>query len=335
MQMPLLTPDEEHAELVRRYYPGVDARFVDSTQFTPDYLFTHFDLLFRSDIWDMKQIWERLKPLEAHYGKRLRCVHCPHGFSDKTYWFTQCIHDDITMVYGQNMLEQLEHEGVREDLHRFVLSGNYRWTYYEEHRNFLDQRVEKDVFSKFEKQQPTVLYAPTWVDTEDSSSFFDAFAHLLEDFPDELNLLVKLHPHLEDYEAARLYPLLGRYEDQGNVVFLERYPLVYPLLARSDLYLGDTSSVGYDYLAFRRPMLFLNQKALSLDSRQAYLFRCGKVLPPSEYAAIVPQIKELLEQGNPYAEEQERVYRYTFGPTRPFSEVRKALLAAYHQPVCS
>ncbi len=44
-----------------------------------------------------------------------------------------------------------------------------------------------------------------------------------------------------------------------NVVLIEDFPLVYPLLAATDIYLGDVSSIGYDFLMFNRPMFLSNK----------------------------------------------------------------------------
>ena len=54
--------------------------------------------------------------------------------------------------------------------------------------------------------------------------------------PDKVDEIMKAYPH---------------------VYFLKDFPLIYPLLKQIDLYLGDYSSIGYDFLYFDRPLFFL------------------------------------------------------------------------------
>ncbi|MCB1135543.1 MAG: CDP-glycerol glycerophosphotransferase family protein [Chlamydiia bacterium] len=330
MNIPLLLGDEDQVEAARRYYPGLDARFIHYDDLTPDYIMKNYDVVFRSDIWKMDIIWDKFLPLEQRYGKRLRCVHCPHGFSDKTFWFAEMAHEDICLLYGDAFVDMLTECKALDTMRRHVITGNVRYRYYQKHRTALDAIVDKEVFSQFPKQQRTVLYAPTWNDREESSSFFDAIQAVASGLPSDLNLLVKLHPHMALNEPSRLYQLMGACEQRPNIVFLEDYPLVYPLLAKADLYLGDRSSVGYDFLAFNRPMFFLDQKGLqSHGDRRSYLYRCGTVIAPADYSKTFSIIETGLARDSDYTAERQRVYDYVFAKDTSSEQTRAALIAAY------
>ncbi|MBA3815848.1 MAG: CDP-glycerol glycerophosphotransferase family protein [Parachlamydiaceae bacterium] len=331
MGIPLLFLDEADYALGLKCYPELQADLQAYNQFNPEFLITNYDVLFMSDLWDKRTFHEKYGPLEKKHNKVLRHVHCPHGFSDKGFYLKKCANEDITLIYGQNMLDLLKHHGVFENLNQYVITGNYRLSYFNQHRAFYNELVSKEVFSRFAKKQPVILYAPTWMDLEDSTSFFEVYAYLLDNLPAEYNMIVKLHPRLELDDTALYYHIIGKYEQHPNIIFLKDFPLVYPLLAHSDIYIGDMSSVGYDFLTFNKPMFFLNQQKRDVKmDRGLYLFRCGTEIKPDAY----PLIYRFLEANLPTDQERfshirKEVYDYTFGPERSFAEIKADIVKAY------
>jgi CDP-glycerol glycerophosphotransferase (TagB/SpsB family) len=141
-------------------------------------------------------------------------------------------------------------------------------------------------------------------------------------------MIVKLHPRLELDDTANYYRIVGRYEGLPNVLFLKDFPLVFPLLAHADMYIGDMSSVGYDYLPFNKPMFFLNkQKRNAQTDRGLFLFRCGVEILPEDYPQIYSIIEKSLQldQEN-FSKIRQEVYEYTFGEERPFSAIKADIL---------
>lgn len=333
MGIPLLFLEEPDYRIGVKYYPGLTARLEEYSNVTPEYLIQHYDVFFMSDLWDRRTLHEKYAAYEKKYKKTLRNVHCPHGFSDKGFYLQKCAMEDITLLYGQNMIDQLKHHGVFKDLNQYVISGNYRYTYFKQHRNFYDAIIEKEVFGQFDKKQTTILYAPTWLDLEESTTFFDAYEHILGSLPDDFNLIVKLHPRLELDDTPMFYRIMGKYEKRKNILFLKDYPLVYPLLARSDIYLGDMSSIGYDFLPFNKPMFFLNkqQRDPKVD-RGLFLFRCGIEVPANQFGDLYNIIeKSLPKDKKSFTDIRQEVYRYTFGEEKAFETIKQEIIAAYNK----
>jgi CDP-glycerol glycerophosphotransferase (TagB/SpsB family) len=80
---------------------------------------------------------------------------------------------------------------------------------------------------------------------------------------------VKPHPNTERKYKIEL--------TRTKVRLLEHFPPIYPLLDRTDAYIGDMSSIGYDFLAYERPLFFLTkEKADPLSNPSAFLMRCGQ-----------------------------------------------------------
>lgn len=334
MDIPLLFIDEQDYQMGKKYYPGLQAEWTEYQELTPEYLISKYDVLFMSDLWDRHTFHQKYAPLEQLYQKKLRHVHCPHGFSDKGFYLKKCAHEDITLLYGENMFDLLKHYDVSKDLHSYVFTGNYRYAYFKQHRSFYDRIFQKEVLSYFDKKRPLILYAPTWLDFEESTTFFDATTEMLDHLPEDFNIIVKLHPRLELDDITAFYSILGRYEGKKNIYFLKDFPLVFPLLAHTDIYLGDTSSIGYDFLVFNKPMFFLNKNRLNSGvDRGGYLFRCGIEIYPDDYKETFNIVKKHL----PYDKEtfsklRSETYRYTFGTERAFEEIKEEIIAAYSSP---
>lgn len=332
MGIPLLFIDELDYSLGKKYYPGLDAIKIDYDAFSPEFLIANYDVLFMSDLWDRRTFREKFNSLEQKYHKVLRNVHCPHGFSDKGFYLQKCANEDITLLYGQNMIDMLKNFGVFQNLNQYVVTGNYRYSYFKQHREFYDKIAREEILSKFATKQPTILYAPTWMDLEDSTTFFDAYADIIDKLPSNFNMIVKLHPRLELDDAGLYYHIVGKYESKPNILFLKDFPLIFPLLAHSDIYLGDMSSVGYDFLAFNKPMFFLNkQNRNSSTDRGLYLFRCGTEILPKQYSELYSIIEKALpEDAEHFGKIRQEVYNYTFGPERPFLDIKSDIIKAYN-----
>ncbi len=335
MGIPLMVVEEKDFDACKKYYPSVDIQLIDYQDFNPEYLISHFDVLFMSDLWDRDTFREKFAPLEKRYGKVMRNVHCPHGFSDKGFYLRKTAKEDIALVYGQNMLDQFKDEGVFDDLNQFVLTGNYRYTYYKMHKEHFDHLADEIVFNRLDPSKKTILYAPTWMDLEESSTFFELYTHILDNLPDDYNLIVKLHPQLELDDTSKFYQIIGKYQKRENIVFLTDCPLVFPLLARSALYLGDMSSIGYDFLAFNRPLFFLNKRDRDPDTtRGLFLYRCGVDIRPANYPNLYSIITTYLESGeDTFSSIRKKIYDYTFGEERSFNAIKQEIIAAYNTSI--
>lgn len=331
MGIPLLFIDEQDYNLGKTLYPGLNAQKEEFQNLTPEYLIERYDVLFMSDLWDRRTFHQKYGPLEKKYHKNLRHVHCPHGFSDKGFYLKKCANEDITLIYGQNMVDQLRDHGVFDQLNQYVVTGNMRYSYYKQHKSFYEKIITQEVLKKFDQSKPTILYAPTWLDLEESTTFFDAYAEIIGNVPSSYNLIVKLHPRLELDDNVKYYQIVGKYEDKPNIIFLKDFPLVYPLLAHSDIYIGDMSSVGYDFLAFNKPMFFLNkQKRDTETDRGLFLFRCGVEIHPKDYSQLYQIIEKNESSDERFHKIRQEMYEYTFGKERSFADIKADIIKAYN-----
>jgi len=316
MDIPSLFMEEDDRERCARYYPGLKTDIIEFQDFNPEFLIQNFDVIMMSDLWDRDVFNEKFRDLEKQYKKTLKHVHVPHGFSDKVFYIRKMANEDITLVYGQNMLDLLKEEGVFERLNKYVISGNYRYTYYKQNKEHLDRLAKDEVLGDLDPSKKTILYAPTWLDLEESTTFFDAHAQVIDKVPDEYNLIVKLHPRLELDDTVGFYEIMGKYAQRKNIIFVTAFPMIYPLLAKTDIYIGDMSSIGYDFLPFNKPMFFIN-KGGKVD-RRTFLYQCGTVVEDLDNLySFVEKTKDT------FSEKRLWMNEYTFGKERSFEEIRE------------
>ncbi|MEK7340055.1 MAG: hypothetical protein AABZ92_05005 [Verrucomicrobiota bacterium] len=109
-----------------------------------------------------------------------------------------------------------------------------------------------------------------------------------------------------------------------DVYFISDPIPIYPLLNHCDLYIGDRSSIGYDFLHVNRPMFFLNQNDLK-EPLSTYLFRCGLAISPQNYSHIYSLIDQTQQELTPI---REKVYQYAFASCSCLKELKKTIFYA-------
>jgi len=331
LSMPLIVTEEEIAGSARHFYPGIEVICADYLH-APEFVVSHFDIIFYSmprDLFDEVFFFAQ-KLLQ----KKVHTVWCPHGNSDKGHslFFMEALHkEEVALVYGKQMIEFLQKKKVFDQLRSHVNIGNYRYEIYQRDKDFYDHLAERDISRRLPPATRTILYAPTWQDYERSGSFFDAMPCLAENIPADSNLVIKLHPNLLEQHETKVEEILARYASHPQLLFLTHFPPIYPLLNIADVYLGDMSSIGYDFLTFNRPLFFLNQNTRDpLTDPGLYLFRCGIEIKKEDYPNIYSIIDHFFRfELRPFSEIRKEVYAYAFGQRKPLailkSEIEQAI----------
>jgi CDP-glycerol glycerophosphotransferase (TagB/SpsB family) len=239
--------------------------------------------------------------------------------------------EEVALVYGPRMIDFMKEKGVFNNLKAHVVTGNYRHQFYLEHQAFYDQLVANEILRRLPPAEKTLLYAPTWQDREKSSSFYAALPFLIKTLPESWNLIVKPHPNLRLQDEFSFERLLESYRDHPRVLFLDDFPPIYPLLNAVDIYIGDYSSIGYDFLTFQRPLFFLNQREQDPEKDPGlYLYRCGTCIAPSDYPQIYQKIADFESfELRDFAKIQAQVYDQTFGPSKNLAQLREEIKQSY------
>ena len=222
----------------------------------------------------------------------------PHGSSDKGYAspYLSSLEGERAFVYGQKMIDWIHAAGVRV---KTIEVGNFRLEYFKKQNQNIG--LEEGSF----------LYAPTWDDHEQSNSFWDSFSHLVNALPQNHRLYIRLHPNTLQKFPLEVELQLASHMGKKGVVLASSYSPIYPLLAKCSSYIGDMSSIGYDFLSFDRPMFFLKAK------EHLPLHRCGEGI---DLKSFDYQVKK------DFSERRRQLYRYTFSENISPKKVKEDIL---------
>ncbi len=318
MNIPLFITEEDTHQAALTFYPQIDCIRKEANELDAGFLSSHFDVLFESGKFFALELSSYVKLL---YNKEIRCVYCPHGHSDKGHSAQKFAEQDISLVYGRHMIDLLQSTGASNHIKQTVTTGNYRLSFYQKYRSFYDAAAHQKVFFHLDPNKKTVLYAPSWQDGENPTSFFASTGRLIEDLTPHVNLIIKLHPFLAQFHPAETCYVMEKHKNDPHVFFLERFPCIYPLLQGCDSYIGDYSSIGYDFLSFNRPLYFL----IPENGHSFQLHSCGMTIPSK--GNIYTFLQNTWEKNQKEKEkERQRVYEYAFGKERDFLQIKKDIL---------
>ncbi len=326
LDIPLIVTDPSLLVTARTYYPSLSVIHRDYLDITND-LPQLYDQLFYCT---PRPLFEEVFFFAQYFNqKRIHTIWCPHGNSDKghhTSHLEALQQEEAALVYGPQMVELLRQKKIHLPLNRMVITGNFRYQFYLENKSFFDSLAHEHIFQYSCPSARHILYAPTWQDYEGACSFFEATPHLIEQLPANAYLIIKIHPNLLKQKPLDLEAFFHRYAGHPQVLFLNHFPPIYPLLNRIDLYIGDMSSIGYDFLTFDRPLIFLNpHKRNPQTDPSAFLYQCGIDLTPDFYPHIYSQ-----PNTTHLPQKRKEVYQYAFGSqSKPLTKLRQELKQIY------
>jgi hypothetical protein len=314
LDAPIFFLDKLIHERSSNLYPDVDLVYKTPFEWSSQDLFKNFDSLIITQAFKKTEFY-------ANFGA-IRSFFLPHGNSDKGHSgddLKLLQEPDVVFCYGMGMKNYLKEKEVLERINHLVMIGNVRASYYEKHKSHFDKIIQKEVLSKHSKNAKTLLYAPTW-DCLDGT-FFQSIDSLIHSMPPEWSLIVKLHPFLIHKSYAKVLMIIDKYKSFTHVSFLEDMPLIYPILNEVDAFLGDTSSVGYDFLYFNRPLYFLTNH----PNKTLPLQKAGRSL----FIKDLDQLFLYYDEDKKYFEKQrQRLYNDAFGRDKDFNQRKKEVIDA-------
>lgn len=322
LDIPLYVNDDTCFDLLKLYYPQVKAELKHKLSY--DYLAKNYDTLISCNYWFLEDKFS----FETLNKKDVNLIFCPHGNSDKGYInkanMLAYTMQDMVFLYGNHMKDLLKTLNVFNKLKNHTTIGNFRLSYYKKFKDFYDQITHKTIFSKLDPNKKTILYAPTWKDKENSSSFFVVLNKLIEKIPSSYNLIIKPHPNIEEKNPVEFYKIYPT-KLLPNVFWLQDFPLIYPLLNKCDIYLGDFSSIGYDFLYYQKPMFFIDP--LDRDPKKdpsLFLQSCGTQIKTTNLDNIFSIIEKT--QTSQFEDKQKKLYEHTFDKFLEIPTIKENIL---------
>ncbi len=303
LNIPLYVTEVATFKTAQEFYPGLNVEYIDLLDLSPSFLAQRADVIFESGhtfAAELLPLWELL------HNKKMRMVYCPHGNSDKK---SPQLRKDLSLVYGEHMKCHLKKTGEDALLEKTIVTGNYRAIYSRFHQKWYDEKLESFIEKKIFSDRKTVFYAPTW----ESPDWFENTLRVIQEVGPDFNLLVRLHPFLED-----LYPAQAERIKNLDIIDLSSFPSIYPILRKADYYLGDFSSIGYDFLTLNKPLFFL-------DHDEGEIYECGLTLCKNgNYGKV---LKEFRDNGYFNAKRKELTKR-VFGEEKSFESIKNEIKEA-------
>lgn len=302
LEIPLYVTEHVTFQLAKEFYPNLQVHYIDIQDLSLAFLAERADVIFESGhtfATELIPLWELL------YQKKMRVVYCPHGNSDKK---APKLRKDLTLIYGDHMKHHLSQTGEDGLVEKMIVTGNYRAAHDQERKGWIDEKLEQLV-GQSAKNKKTVFYAPTW----ESKRWFEKTVKVIEEVGTEFNLLLRLHPFMEE-----LYPIEYEKIKSYSCIDLAAFPAIYPILRKADYYLGDFSSIGYDFLSIGKPLFFL-------DKYEGEIFDCGVVLQHHQPYGIQMQAFTDSEE---LRLKRKKLAEKVFGEAKSFEEIRDEIKEA-------
>lgn len=301
LKIPLLTTDQIIVQLACLYYPQLEVIYLDPFE-APFKIVQNYDCLISSI---PRSLFDQIFfSAESLLKKKIFTIWMPHGYSDKSYLlhFMYLLQQEkALLIQGPSMKKDINTKGQTHALPPYLELGNYRLLYYLKNQSFYNSHFD----SYRGGSEKVVLYAPTWGSYHNISSFDEGIWPMLENISQEYVLLIKLHPNL--FDAPFTQKLLLEYDQHPRIKFLLHLTPIYPLLQVADIYLGDLSSIGYDFLFFNKPMFFFPTPAVSANLP---LYSCGEIIDLQKDKEIC---KILKKNQSHLTSQRKALYDATFG----------------------
>jgi len=318
LNIPLITNHPHIAKLAKHYYPLLKTIILSDLELPP-FITNNFDIIFNCLPAPL------FKQLIWLYNKQPLSIWIPHGHSDKganSAYFTGLKEEDYIFTYGKKMGAMIEKNAI--NTHHFF--GNYRSHFYQENSSFYTSLSQLEIPLP---KNPTILYAPTWQDDQQSSSCSQIAKHLISTLPNDINLIIKPHPHLFKQTLELLDDLDTLCSEKDNAIFLKSFPPIYALIDNIDIYLGDMSSVGYDCLYAGKQLFILKKHPIPhpIDS-------CSKILSPDQIIDFYSLVKSALQNSSPSIKRrQEELRDLIFQPKKNCTEIREEIITKINSSI--
>ncbi|MBI5273803.1 MAG: CDP-glycerol glycerophosphotransferase family protein [Chlamydiales bacterium] len=254
--IPLTVTEKELLEIAKEYYPDLDVHYASYSTIAKE-LYDHCNAIISClPTAILNEVFFLPSCLKA---KKMTYIWCPHGNSEKGYdsYFTEVLEKErIILCYGPKIVQKLHHHHDLS-IHHLIKTGNYRFEYYQKQKTFYDPLFHEKI-GQFLKQPLNMLFAPSWKDHDNSNMVLEELKSIISQKPLSYNLLIKLHPNTIVKYGIHIDLLK---EDYDDVFFIHDIPSIYPILNITDIYVGTHSSIAYDFLYFKKPIIFIDDKA--------------------------------------------------------------------------
>ena len=136
--------------------------------------------------------------------------------------------------------------------------------------DYVNDKIDKDKYLDYlgikNQNRKNILYAPTWRWGDGTLKKYGK--KFIKELDKDFNLIIR--PHFHDREYIKLLKLWAKYNGYKNVYFSNPAKIIKNNtmndFAISDLMISDTSSIIYEYLITKKPIIIANNDYDQLHS---------------------------------------------------------------------
>ncbi len=188
---------------------------------------------------------------------RCKTIFIGHGTGDKKYGSTAANLEgyDYHFIAGPKHLAKLQDVGVDIPEEKLIKIGNPRFDDYINGK--IDREKELDRLGVVDRSRKNVLYAPTW--RWGGGTFKNYVYRFCEQITQKYNLIIRPHHHDRRYlPRLKLWAKLSgiRHVYFSNPTALVKSDTMNDFKV-SDILISDTSSILYEYLITRQPIIVI------------------------------------------------------------------------------
>jgi hypothetical protein len=324
LKIPLIVTEDDFAKISKKFYPKTEIIINTNYPLIYKFLAKNFDIIFSCQL-HLLELTVQL--MLGTFSDKTTTIWISHGLSDKAFendLFQALKREKFFLVYGEKMWDAFKIQKIiKKNSNKFIL-GNFRYHYYLKNKNFYKNLLLKEI-KNLNPSNKTILFAPTWNSVTSPKELLKIFKILIKNLPKNYNLIIKPHPNTYTQLGVNLERIKWENENIKNILFIKRFPPIYPLIDFCDIYLGDTSSIGYDFLTFNKPMFFLNHNEKNSKKLPFLsLFKCGHEITSNQYQNIYSIIEKNIESDEEkFSKVRKKVYDYSFSKTPNFENFFK------------
>ncbi|KAA3619690.1 MAG: hypothetical protein DWQ05_02905 [Calditrichaeota bacterium] len=253
----------------------------------------------RNNLQDLEGVLISLSNIVLNTDKnKCKSIFIGHGTGDKPYGgaATRLESFDFHFVSGDKHLEKLRDSDVDIPEEKLIKIGNLRFDAYV-NGNY-NQEKEADRLGIVDRSRKNVLYAPTW---RVGGGTFKKYIHqFCREITEKHNLIVR--PHHHDRRYIPHIKLWAKRNGIRHVYFSNPAAVVksdtMADFCISDIMVSDTSSILYEYLIAKKPIIVIQNAYKKLHKMPPDLDILQHVPLYSDGKNIVAMIDEELANGN-------------------------------------
>jgi len=233
---------------------------------------------------------------------RTKCkkIFIGHGNGDKKYGGNpKCLLDyDYHFIAGPKQIYKMVDVGINIPEEKLLKTGNLR---FDEYYELVEKRdLLLDIYGIEDKTRKNVLYAPTWKWGNGTlRRYGKLFCKMLSN---EFNLIIRPHYYDRRYVKQlkswlRLNKIKHVYFSDVSNIFIRDVMHDFVI---SDILISDTSSIMYEYLITRKPIIISETEYEDLHNMPEEMYLPAHVDHFREGMDIVELVKKNIEDRNNY-----------------------------------